>query len=259
VNNKESLSTGEAATLCAVTPDTILKWIKSKKLPATKTPGGHYRIKKNVLQPFTINTNRGCASMVDAAMKVKYCWEYQAKKGPMLAQCTNCLVFLSRTERCYVIKANTKNLKNVCACSRTSCYDCDYYALTHQPKINVLIVTNNNRFVKDFVHDFKSSCAIHFTSTQTEFMEAVRKNPPNLVILDTGYFTSKAAITEFLSYLKNDLHLESNRILAVLNTSHNSMILPKGIFSLIKMPGTAAEVELLFRKHFKRPAITKGV
>ena len=38
------LSTGKAAKALSVTPDTVLKWIKSGKLDARRTAGGHYRI-----------------------------------------------------------------------------------------------------------------------------------------------------------------------------------------------------------------------
>ena len=45
INNMENfLTTGQAAKKLSVTPDTVLKWIKSGKLDAMKTPGGHNRI-----------------------------------------------------------------------------------------------------------------------------------------------------------------------------------------------------------------------
>jgi len=37
-------TTSEVAKYCAVTNDGVLKWIKSSKLRAHSTPGGHYRI-----------------------------------------------------------------------------------------------------------------------------------------------------------------------------------------------------------------------
>ena len=45
----EGLSTGAAARLCSVNPDTVLKWIKKGRLPATRTVGGHYRIEEQDL------------------------------------------------------------------------------------------------------------------------------------------------------------------------------------------------------------------
>ena len=46
----ELLSTGEVARLCGVTRDAVLKWIKKGKLPATQTPGGHFRIPREACQ-----------------------------------------------------------------------------------------------------------------------------------------------------------------------------------------------------------------
>jgi excisionase family DNA binding protein len=43
-NGDRLLSTGNAARLLSVTPDTVLKWIKSGRLPAIRTAGGPYRI-----------------------------------------------------------------------------------------------------------------------------------------------------------------------------------------------------------------------
>jgi len=37
-------STGKVARLLSVTPDTVLKWIKSGQLRARRTAGGHYRV-----------------------------------------------------------------------------------------------------------------------------------------------------------------------------------------------------------------------
>ena len=47
---KGYLTTFQAADILSVTPDSILKWIKSGKLKARRTPGGHYRIpRENVV------------------------------------------------------------------------------------------------------------------------------------------------------------------------------------------------------------------
>jgi len=38
--DQDMVSTGQAAKLCSVTPDTILKWIKNNKIEAVQTAGG---------------------------------------------------------------------------------------------------------------------------------------------------------------------------------------------------------------------------
>lgn len=45
-------TTSEVARYCAVTNDGVLKWIKSKKLRAFSTPGGHYRVSAEDFRDF---------------------------------------------------------------------------------------------------------------------------------------------------------------------------------------------------------------
>ena len=46
---KNYLTTGDAAAIFNVDPTTILRWIKSGKIPAIRTPSGHYHINRNVI------------------------------------------------------------------------------------------------------------------------------------------------------------------------------------------------------------------
>jgi excisionase family DNA binding protein len=45
-------TTSEVASYCAVTNDGVLKWIKSGKLRAFSTPGGHYRVSAEDFRSF---------------------------------------------------------------------------------------------------------------------------------------------------------------------------------------------------------------
>jgi len=55
-NDNESgrrfFTTSEVARYCAVTNDGVLKWIKSQKLRAFSTPGGHYRVSAEDFREF---------------------------------------------------------------------------------------------------------------------------------------------------------------------------------------------------------------
>lgn len=50
--NERPLTTGDIAKYCHVTQVGALKWIKSGKLKAYSTPGGHYRILRNDFRNF---------------------------------------------------------------------------------------------------------------------------------------------------------------------------------------------------------------
>ena len=51
-NGRRFFTTSEVAGYCAVTNDGVLKWIKSGKLRAFSTPGGHYRVSAEDFRSF---------------------------------------------------------------------------------------------------------------------------------------------------------------------------------------------------------------
>ncbi|MDH3628289.1 MAG: response regulator [Acidobacteriota bacterium] len=51
-NGRRFFTTSEVAQYCAVTNDGVLKWIKSNKLRAFSTPGGHYRVSAEDFRAF---------------------------------------------------------------------------------------------------------------------------------------------------------------------------------------------------------------
>ncbi len=51
-NGRRFFTTSEVARYCAVTNDGVLKWIKSGKLRAFSTPGGHYRVSAEDFRAF---------------------------------------------------------------------------------------------------------------------------------------------------------------------------------------------------------------
>jgi two-component system OmpR family response regulator len=54
-DGRRFFTTSEVARYCAVTNDGVLKWIKSSKLRAFSTPGGHYRVSSEDFRAFLEN------------------------------------------------------------------------------------------------------------------------------------------------------------------------------------------------------------
>ncbi len=54
-DGRRFFTTSEVARYCAVTNDGVLKWIKSGKLRAFSTPGGHYRVSAEDFRAFLEN------------------------------------------------------------------------------------------------------------------------------------------------------------------------------------------------------------
>ena len=48
----KSLTTGQIARMCQVSPATVLNWIRDRGLNAYVTPGGHYRVQLADLEAF---------------------------------------------------------------------------------------------------------------------------------------------------------------------------------------------------------------
>ena len=119
------LSTGQAASLCSVTSDTVLKWVRSGKLQAWRTPGGHCRIHRRALMDFL--SERGPRA---GKRTCHYCWEFSAKGGAVDDVCRKCLVYRARAARCYVLARALKEqdcAKLVCTMSGDSCDECPFY------------------------------------------------------------------------------------------------------------------------------------
>ena len=51
-NNRKPYTTGEIAGICNVTINAVKKWIASGKLIAFRTPGGHYRVRRDEFVDF---------------------------------------------------------------------------------------------------------------------------------------------------------------------------------------------------------------
>jgi excisionase family DNA binding protein len=123
---KNYLTTGEAAAIFDVDPDTVLRWIKSGDIPAIRTPGGHYRINRNVfltrMIKNTLNKEKN-----DTRSELSYCWEYNSESGIVREACKECIVYKSRASRCYELcnlPAQIGHAKLFCS---ESCKDCQYF------------------------------------------------------------------------------------------------------------------------------------
>ena len=123
---KSYLTTGEAAAIFDVDPDTVLRWIKSGEIPAVRTPGGHYRIHRNVFLTKMIK-DTSIKEKYETRSPMPYCWEYNSESGMIREACKECIVYESRASRCYElckIPATIGHSKFFCS---ESCKDCQYF------------------------------------------------------------------------------------------------------------------------------------
>ena len=123
--NKEYLTTFEAAKLLSVTPDAVLKWIKSGKLLAYRTPGGHYRIKRSNIEKLLQEGITSSAS--DFPDKFKYCWEFNALQKNCEIKCEQCMVYKARAKYCFKMSKLPTEFGSKQLFCESSCDECEYY------------------------------------------------------------------------------------------------------------------------------------
>jgi len=110
--------------LCSVTPDTVLKWVNSGKLPAHRTPGGHCRIHRVAL--FEFLSKRPPRGGRDA---YQFCWEFNRKDSGIRQACRSCLVYRARASRCYEMAQELEDDGSAKLICRTPCKECEFYEI----------------------------------------------------------------------------------------------------------------------------------
>ncbi len=188
--NQEFLSTGQAAKLLGVTPDTVLKWVKTGRLPATRTPGGHYRLARadidRQLESDKKETSSGGESNPgSSAQSVLHCWEFYAQGGKVLSDCMDCLVFRARALRCYEMSNLPPETGYAGTFCKTSCTECPYYQEQVRRKAKVLVVTDSVRLREVVEADIGSSrLELEFASCEYDASTVVDWFKPEYVVLD---------------------------------------------------------------------------
>lgn len=139
------LSTGKAAKLLSVTPDTVLKWIKSGKLSARFTAGGHYRIHPGELERLRISNQALTAKNKESFRKndFPYCWEYNNAVG-VSAGCGECIVYKTRAQRCYEVVKIKQEIGHKKFFCEGSCRSCEYFHAVSEAATRVLVVTGDD-------------------------------------------------------------------------------------------------------------------
>src|ERR1019366_5582524 len=144
------LSTGDAARLCSVNPDTVLKWIKKGQLAATRTAGGHYRIEEPALAAFippSAASEVPGVEQLESDRRPLRCWEYLSRSGAVRDECRKCVVYQIRAAWCFRVASSLGcelgQKKSFCS---TSCEDCTYFRRASGQATNVLVITSDKEF-----------------------------------------------------------------------------------------------------------------
>lgn len=126
-----AVSTGEAASYCFVTSDTIVNWIKSGLIRAQRTAGGQYRILVHHLREF-MEERKMDTGLLDHTYDLhRFCWQYRSdcsRNDEENQNCDDCLVKFLGALNCYRfmrLRMSTNGRERDCA-------NCDYFNLWGQ-------------------------------------------------------------------------------------------------------------------------------
>lgn len=176
------LSTGKAAEKLSVTPDAVLKWIKSGRLPALRTAGGHYRIAQSDLDGLV---GGGLGPPAKEGRGFVYCWEYYGTGGTTSDDCLECLVYRARAHRCYEISALASEVGYSGAHCTTTCEECAYFNDVVLRPRRVIVVTESEGLMKRLRRDrSRTRLEIEFARSEYECSAICEDFRPEVVVLD---------------------------------------------------------------------------
>ena len=194
----ELLTTGQAAKLCAVTPDTVLKWIKKGRLKASRTAGGHFRVALPDLRPFMagfgqkettlatvtirppVSSHEGTEGGAEAAS----CWEYLAVNGETKEECKQCVVYRVRATRCFLVaglEGDVGHSKQFCT---SSCEECVYYRRLQGGSASVLFITADQSLEHQIECFEEGSVTLRFARNGYEASGVIQDFRPEILIID---------------------------------------------------------------------------
>jgi excisionase family DNA binding protein len=178
--------------MCAVTPATVLNWIRTGRLEGIRTPGGHYRIKVENLQPLLGQQKPANLNLAreaeDAPLR---CWEYLSEGGAVRDECLKCVVYRVRASWCFQIAAlgvDSGHARRFCP---TSCDDCAYYRRVTGLPTNVLIVSSDPELRERLESDKADGVTLRFARNAYEASAAVETFLPAFAVVDLEFTAAR--------------------------------------------------------------------
>jgi len=183
----ELLSTGEAARLCAVKPDTVLKWIKRGRLEAVRTAGGHYRIQLSDIEPLIRGRTFGDLTVPpppQCSPQPLRCWEYLSPTGEVPDGCKKCVVYRVRAAWCFQVAGLGREVGHARHHCRTSCRDCAYYRRVQGLATHVLVISTDESLIRRLGADPVKELELQFARSGYEASAIIHTFRPGFVVVD---------------------------------------------------------------------------
>lgn len=187
------LTTGQAAKLCEVTPDTILKWIRKGRLAGARTAGGHYRINLRDLRPH-IPPGRGETLSPETgacARPSMRCWEYLSNGGAVRNSCKQCVVYRVGATGCFLMADMETEIGHARRFCETSCDACVYYRRVTGLATNVLVITADEVLVEQLASEDDEYVTLRFASSAYGASATIENFRPAFAVVDQELLATK--------------------------------------------------------------------
>jgi excisionase family DNA binding protein len=210
------LTTGQAAKLCSVTPDTILKWIRKGRLSGVRTAGGHYRIERRDLEPLMAPRRPADATanrLSECDRQRLRCWEYLSDRGTVRDECQQCVVYRVRAARCFLMAGMEQDVGHVRQFCQTSCEDCVCYRQAQGLATTVLVISKDDDFVKVLDGHQSEGIALRFAADAYQASAIIHDFRPAFAVVDVE--PTPGGEARLLESLATDRRVPGLRIVAV--------------------------------------------
>lgn len=211
------LTTGQAAQLCAVTPATVLSWIRKGRLEGARTAGGHYRIKRENLEHLLVEEGVGFEADHQAertSTKPLRCWEYLSDGDTMREECGTCVAYRTRTSWCFLIAGKESGSSQIGHACPNSCGECVYYRRVLALPTRVLVISTDEWLIEHLNSHEKSNLKLRFARSAYEASAVAQSFPPAFAVIDGLSFP--LADSDLIENLAHDPRLPGLKIIVAL-------------------------------------------
>jgi hypothetical protein len=132
---------------------------------------------------------------------MEYCWEFHSRSGAIEYECMHCVVYRSRSGRCFELAALAKEIGHARFHCTDTCESCAYYREIQDRKPSVLIVTAQAKLpgCLDTVSSLDSN-SVRFAESDYHCGLLINSFRPDYVIVDCSMGTERSEmLARFLS------------------------------------------------------------
>lgn len=224
------LTTGQAAKLCSVTPDTVLKWIRKGRLEARRTAGGHFRIERRHLEPLlgpATGPETPAGQLPGCETRGLRCWEYLSDRGVVREDCLECVVYRAGAARCFLMANLGPEVGHARRFCHNSCENCTYYRRVKGLATNVLVISPDERLAERFADEENERVAVRCARNGYEASAIIPDFRPAFAVVDQRLLA--AGESGLLESLTTDLRVPGLKVVLAVSrkTAERTGKIPK--------------------------------